>query len=77
MPNEPSAAPRWRKSSRSEFNTCVEVCFSTDLVAVRNSNSPEGTVVKFSHAEWVAFLEGVALGEFDPPGPGVRASTGR
>jgi hypothetical protein len=55
----------------------VEVCFSTDLVAVRNSNSPEGTVVKFSHAEWVAFLEGVALGEFDPPGPGVRASTGR
>jgi hypothetical protein len=32
---------------------------------MRNSQSPGGPVLKFSFAEWEAFLAGVRDGEFD------------
>jgi Domain of unknown function (DUF397) len=57
---------RWRKSSRSSVNGCVEVAFVGDRVAVRDSKDPGGPVLLFSAHEWVAFLGGVHDGEFDP-----------
>jgi hypothetical protein len=57
----------WRKSSRSNYSGCVEVRFSSGGVAVRNSRTPSGAVLEFTFLEWSAFLEGAALGEFDPP----------
>jgi hypothetical protein len=32
---------------------------------MRNSQRPDGPVLKFSHAEWEAFVAGVRDGEFD------------
>jgi hypothetical protein len=57
----------WVKSSLSFSNgNCVEV---TELpggsVGVRNSRDPGGPVLRFTQAEWDAFLGGARLGEFD------------
>ncbi|HXZ73550.1 MAG TPA: DUF397 domain-containing protein [Streptosporangiaceae bacterium] len=57
----------WRKSSRSESGACVEVCIGAGEVLLRHSGDRQGHVLTFSHPEWQAFLEGVALGEFDLP----------
>jgi hypothetical protein len=55
----------WRKSSFSSPNNCVEVAFLPDgEVAVRDSKDPSGSVLVFTPAEWDAFLQGVANGEF-------------
>ena len=65
----PERQRRWRKSSRSQFNTCVEVCFVGDRVPLRNSGDPDGPVLVFTAHEWDAFVAGVKLGEFDRPAP--------
>ena len=57
----------WRKSSRSQYNNCVEVCFVGDSVPLRNSRDPDGPVLVFTAPEWDAFVEGVKRGEFDRP----------
>lgn len=55
----------WRKSSYSTNGNCVEVAFVDDHVAVRDSKNRSGPVVRFTPAEWNAFLSGVRDGEFD------------
>jgi hypothetical protein len=57
---------RWVKSSLSFANgDCVEVARLPDgLVAVRDSKDPDGPVLRFTPAEWAAFLGGVHNGEF-------------
>jgi hypothetical protein len=62
----PGSGP-WIKSSLSYANgNCVEV---TSLpggeVGVRNSRDCAGLVLRFTPAEWHAFLGGVRNGEFD------------
>jgi len=59
---------RWRKSSRSRRDECVEVRLRVDHVQVRDSKDQQGPVLSFTHAEWHAFLAGVRLGEFEVPG---------
>jgi len=56
----------WRKSSRSESGSCVEVRIGADEVQVRSSRSPHGPIIAFTLTEWQAFLDGVELGEFRP-----------
>lgn len=57
----------WRKASGSSTDiTCVEVKQGA-VVAVRDSLDPQGAVLEFTRDEWVAFVEGVKLGEFDLP----------
>jgi hypothetical protein len=64
--DDPSAA-KWRKSSWSHDNGCVEAAFVRDRVAVRDSKDPNGPVLVFTAHEWAAFLSGVRDGEFDRP----------
>jgi hypothetical protein len=56
---------RWRKSTRSGTNGCVEVAFVQGEVAVRDSKQHGGPVLVFTAHEWAAFLRGVRDGEFD------------
>lgn len=60
-------AIRWIKSSGSAGNgACVEVAsVREDEVLVRNSRDPEGPILAFTKAEWVAFLAGAKALEFD------------
>lgn len=57
--------PTWRRSSRCDSGTCVEVALDPDgLVLVRDSKDP-GPVLVFDPAEWDDFVAGVKAGEFD------------
>ena len=56
----------WRKSSRSADNgNCVEYCPQPGVVGVRDSKDPDGAVLTFTPAEWLAFVGGAKDGEFD------------
>jgi hypothetical protein len=59
---------QWRKSSRSggSGGNCVEVATLPDGGrAVRDSKDPTGPVLRYTAEEWLAFIEGAKLGEFD------------
>ena len=60
-------AQEWIKSTLSQMNgNCVEVAgLSGDLISVRDSKNRRGAVLRFTPAEWDAFVGGVCNGEFD------------
>jgi hypothetical protein len=57
----------FRKSSFSGASNpaCVEVGFETSAVLMRDSKDRGGPVLRFTVAEWKAFVAGVKAGEFD------------
>jgi Domain of unknown function (DUF397) len=57
----------WQTSSHSGGNSCVEVAFLDDRVAVRDSKDRQGPVLVFTYREWDAFTGGVRGGEFNLP----------
>jgi hypothetical protein len=59
------SSAKWRKSTFSEHNGCVEVALMERSVAVRDTKNRGGPILTFTHAEWAAFTEGVRKGEFD------------
>jgi hypothetical protein len=63
----PSVGLRWLKSSASGGTNCVEVGFTNDgdHVYIRDSKAPDDAYLRFTKAEWEAFLVGVAQGQFD------------
>jgi hypothetical protein len=65
--DRPGFGTVWVKSSLSyAFGNCVEVAsLPGGQIGVRNSRDPHGGVLSFTPDEWVAFLGGARLGEFD------------
>lgn len=59
--------PVWIKSSFSFANgNCVEVArLNGGHVGVRDSKAPHAGVLRFTAAEWAAFMDGIRNGEFD------------
>ena len=59
----------WSKSSfcGDQSGGCVEVAVlgPGDGVAVRDGKQPGGPALRFTPAEWLAFLAGARVGEFD------------
>jgi len=58
----------WRKSSHSggTGGNCVEVAVLPDGGrALRDSKDPAGPVLRFTSAEWGAFVAGARDGEFE------------
>ena len=58
----------WKKGSRSNGNggnNCVEVAFLDQGVAVRDSKDRSGPALRFTAAEWSAFVDSTKEGEFD------------
>jgi Domain of unknown function (DUF397) len=56
----------WIKASASGQDTeCVEMRRHDGLIEVRDSKDREGPVLRFTHAEFTAWLDGVDKGEFD------------
>jgi hypothetical protein len=56
---------RWRKSSRSARDNCVEVARTAQRVLVRDSKDPDGAVLHFCGPDWRAFLTTLDDGAFD------------
>ena len=69
-PGTPDSGSDWIKSSRSFSNSnCVQVAHLPDgTVGVRDSKNPDAAILRFTPAEWQAFLGGARRGEFDSPG---------
>ena len=56
----------WRKAKSSMGNgACVELAPVNGMVAVRDSKDPDGPMLRYTAAEWNAFLDGAKRGEFD------------
>ncbi|WP_007024753.1 DUF397 domain-containing protein [Saccharomonospora iraqiensis] len=56
----------WRKSSHSGGgNDCVEVAFTGDGAAVRDSKNPAGGFLTVPAAEWDALVAAARSGELD------------
>ncbi|GIG92220.1 DUF397 domain-containing protein [Plantactinospora endophytica] len=52
-----STAPNWRKSTRSDSGTCVEVADNLPgRVLVRDSKDPQGPVLTFNPQPWRGFV---------------------
>jgi hypothetical protein len=56
----------WLRSTYCNANGCVEVAFLDDQVTIRDSKDRTGPILRFTPAEWAAFVSGVRDGEFDP-----------
>lgn len=59
-------AATWRKSSFTGNNgQCVEIAqLPAGAIAIRDSKNPHREPLRFTSAEWSAFLNGVHAGEF-------------
>lgn len=59
----------WRTAADSGGTNCVEAgpC-ACGIVVVRDSKNPAGPALRFTPAEWAAFVSGVKDGEFDLSG---------
>ena len=56
----------WCKAQSSVGDgACVELAPTDGMVAVRDSKDPDGPVLRYTAAEWHAFLDGAKKGEFD------------
>lgn len=61
----PGLTLSWRKASASGImGGCVEIAQHREIL-IRDSKDPEGPVLKYTEAEWAAFVDGVKKGEFD------------
>lgn len=67
-----SSPPQWRKSTRCDTATCVEIRFSParDRVWLRSSRRP-AVHLELSAAAWRTFRAAVAAGELDQPATGA------
>jgi hypothetical protein len=56
----------WIKAARSgDAGACVELRRRAGGVEVRDSKDPDGPVLRFTPAEFAAFLDGAGKAEFD------------
>lgn len=62
---KPSDDVQWRRASKCESGSCVEVAFHRGEVLVRDTKHPDGPVLAFSAHEWTAFVQAVRDDEFD------------
>jgi hypothetical protein len=47
----------WRKSTRCDSGSCVEVAVDGDHVLIRNSTDPAGARLIVTRAQWAEFLD--------------------
>jgi hypothetical protein len=56
----------WVRASRSaQQGECVEQRRSGDVIEVRDTKDRSGPVLRFTEAEYAAWLDGAKRGEFD------------
>lgn len=56
----------WRKSSKSDSSTaCIYLATDGDVVGIKESDDPTGTIVVTDRVKLRAFIEGVKAGDFD------------
>jgi hypothetical protein len=61
---KPTEQPQWHRSPFCGTNACVEVARVADQYLIRDSKKPDASL-RFTAAEWAAFVEGVKHGHFE------------
>ena len=56
--------PSWYRSTRCASGQCIEVAKAGEQYLIRDSKRPDVAPLSFTEAEWTAFVQGVAAGEF-------------
>jgi hypothetical protein len=54
----------WRTARSCNGGSCITVAVDGNSVFIGDTKSP-GTVLIYSQSEWLAFAEGIRLGDFD------------
>ena len=62
------AGLRWRKSSASGLNGCVEIGCSNGCVLIRDSTCPSEGVLALDCQQWLVFVREAKDGRFDLEG---------
>jgi uncharacterized protein DUF397 len=60
-----SETPWIKASASNDQGSCVELRRSGAMIEVRDSKDPAGPVLRFTTAEFAAWLDGATKGEFD------------
>lgn len=68
MPDNNPPVRGWRRSSRCDTNTCLEIVRSGQLIWLRNSQRPD-EAVSCTEPEWSAFRAGLLAGDFEDAAP--------
>jgi len=63
--NMPHRDLSWHRSSTCADRNCAEVATDGKYVYIRDGKMPDTAVLRFTRAEWEAFREGMAVGDFD------------
>lgn len=77
LPNQVGGSPVWRRSTFCTATGCVEVAFSGSTVLVRDSEFPDGPVLKCPDSVWHAFLGVAAAGKYNLNRADVAISPGQ
>ncbi|GLY19954.1 hypothetical protein Kisp01_69680 [Kineosporia sp. NBRC 101677] len=57
---------QWQKATKSGQNgDCVEARRQNGQIQIRDSKNPNGPILTFTQAEFAAWIEGAARGEFN------------
>ena len=49
----------WRTARNCDGGNCIRVATSKDKVTIGDSKNPDGPMLSYSRAEWVAFIDGI------------------
>jgi hypothetical protein len=58
----------WLRASFCGANECIEVAADDGAIMIRDSKNPDSGALRYSKAEWLAFVTGIKAGEFDQLG---------
>jgi len=66
-PNEVGQAmqPSWRRASFCASNECVEVARQGDMILMRDSAQPQGSMLQYAVEDWGSFMRRIKSDEFD------------
>jgi hypothetical protein len=64
--NDDLSRAAWRKSTYSgQDGNCVEICDMPGTVGIRDSKSPDRTVLRSTRRDWLAFILEAKAGKLD------------
>jgi len=55
----------WRRASFCASNECVEVAQRGDMIILRDSAQPHGSMLHCVAEDWESFMRSIKSGEFD------------
>jgi hypothetical protein len=55
----------WRVARDCDGGSCIRVAPHAGMILIGDTKNPDGPVLSYSHAEWVAFVNGIRQGDFE------------